>query len=47
MPGSMGPKVAAAIEFATNTGRPAAIGALADAAAVVNGAAGTIVRSEP
>ncbi|HTK16448.1 MAG TPA: carbamate kinase [Acidimicrobiia bacterium] len=44
-PGSMGPKVAAAMSFVTSTGRPAAIGALADAAAVVNGTAGTIVRS--
>ena len=45
--GSMGPKVTAAFSFVTNTGKPAAIGALADAAAVVNGTAGTIVRREP
>jgi len=45
-PGSMGPKVAAASSFVTNTGNPAAIGALADAAAVVNGTAGTIIRRE-
>jgi carbamate kinase len=46
-PGSMRPKVAAAMSFVSNTGRPAAIGALADAAAVVNGTAGTIVRRNP
>jgi carbamate kinase len=44
--GSMGPKVAAAISFVTNTGNVAAIGALADAAAVVDGTAGTQVRSD-
>lgn len=44
--GSMAPKVAAAISFVTNTGKAAAIGALADAGAVVNGTAGTHVRSE-
>jgi carbamate kinase len=44
--GSMGPKVAAATSFVANTGRPAAIGALADAAAVVSGTDGTIVRRE-
>ena len=45
--GSMAPKVAAAMSFVSNTGRPAAIGALANAAAVVNGTAGTLVRREP
>jgi carbamate kinase len=45
--GSMGPKVAAASSFVAHTGNPAAIGALADAAAVVHGTAGTIVRREP
>ncbi|HEY5012139.1 MAG TPA: carbamate kinase [Acidimicrobiia bacterium] len=39
--GSMGPKVAAAIGFVANTGKPAAVGALADAAAVVAAKAGT------
>jgi len=43
--GSMAPKVASAMSFVANTGKPAAIGALANAAAVVNGTAGTIVRS--
>jgi carbamate kinase len=46
-PGSMGPKVAAALSFVSNTGRPAAIGALANAAAVVSGSAGTIIRRNP
>jgi carbamate kinase len=39
--GSMAPKVAAARSFVSATGRPAVIGALADAAAVVAGTAGT------
>jgi len=43
--GSMGPKVAAACRFAERTGRPARIGALADAAAVVRGQAGTEVST--
>jgi carbamate kinase len=42
--GSMGPKVEAACRFVEATGRPAAIGALADAAAIVLGAAGTLVE---
>jgi carbamate kinase len=42
--GSMGPKAAAAGEFAEHTGRRAAIGSLADAAALVTGGAGTQVR---
>lgn len=40
-PGSMGPKVEAACRFTEAAGRPAAIGALADAAAIVRGEAGT------
>jgi carbamate kinase len=40
-PGSMGPKVEAAIGFAAETGRPASIGRLEDAAAVFAGTAGT------
>jgi carbamate kinase len=41
--GSMGPKVRAACEFAERTGRIAAIGSMADAAALVRGEAGTII----
>lgn len=41
--GSMGPKAEAACRFAEATGRPAAIGRLADAAALLAGAAGTVV----
>jgi carbamate kinase len=43
-PGSMGPKVEAACRFAERTGRMAAIGAMEDAAAILAGKAGTIVR---
>jgi carbamate kinase len=43
--GSMGPKVQAAGRFAAATGGRAAIGALADAAALVAGTAGTQVRA--
>jgi len=39
--GSMGPKVRAAIDFASAMGRPAGIGRLQDAAAIVRGDAGT------
>ncbi len=39
--GSMGPKLQAAAEFAIATGRPAAIGRLEDADAIVRGARGT------
>lgn len=39
--GSMGPKVGAAVSFVRSTGRPACIGALADASAIVAGTAGT------
>lgn len=41
--GSMGPKVGAAIEFAEETGKPAAIGKLDDAVAIVRGERGTWV----
>jgi carbamate kinase len=41
--GSMEPKVEAAVRFAAKTGRRAAIGALADIAAIVAGEAGTNV----
>jgi carbamate kinase len=40
-PGSMGPKVEAAVRFVRQTGKPAAIGRLEDAAAIVAGTAGT------
>ena len=42
-PGSMGPKVDAACRFVTRTGRRAAIGALADAPALVDGRSGTLI----
>jgi carbamate kinase len=42
--GSMGPKVDAATSFVLMTGRPAAIGRLEDAAAILAGRAGTIVE---
>ncbi len=42
-PGSMAPKAEAAAAFAECTGRPAVIGALADASAVLQGRAGTAV----
>ena len=41
--GSMGPKVDAAVRFVEGTGRPAAIGALADALLLAEGKAGTII----
>jgi carbamate kinase len=43
-PGSMAPKIAAACRFATETGAPAGIGALADAMRILEGSAGTRVR---
>ena len=43
--GSMGPKIAACRGFVTATGRPAAIGALADARAVLAGEAGTTITA--
>jgi len=39
--GSMGPKVEAAVRFVESTGKPAAIGALEDIEAIVEGRAGT------
>jgi carbamate kinase len=45
-PGSMGPKVEAACRFVERTGGHAAIGALADAAAIVRGESGTVVVRE-
>jgi len=42
-PGSMAPKVEAACRFVERSGRPAAIGALADAARVLAGEAGTLI----
>jgi carbamate kinase len=44
--GSMGPKVEAAIEFATRTGRSAAIGSLADIVRITRGEAGTLVTAQ-
>jgi len=44
--GSMRPKVEAACRFATETGKIAAIGALADAVAILEGRAGTRILSE-
>jgi carbamate kinase len=45
--GSMGPKVEACRQFVLATGRPAAIGALADVAAVFAGTASTTVEPSP
>jgi carbamate kinase len=45
--GSMGPKVEAASRFAAKTGKRAAIGSLADIAAIVAGNAGTNVVTRP
>lgn len=44
--GSMGPKVEAACRFAERTGKPAAIGALHDLEAIMEGHAGTTVSVE-
>jgi carbamate kinase len=44
---SMGPKVGAACRFVEATGGMAAIGALADARALLNGRCGTIVHAAP
>ena len=44
--GSMGPKVAAAAEFVTSTGKRAAIGALDDIDALVDGSGGTQVMED-
>jgi carbamate kinase len=43
--GSMGPKVQAACDFARNTGNDAVIGALTDITKIIDGTAGTRVRS--
>jgi carbamate kinase len=43
--GSMGPKVEACIRFVTASGQPAAIGALADAAGILAGRAGTTINA--
>jgi carbamate kinase len=43
--GSMGPKVEACVRFVTATGQPAAIGALADAAGILAGLAGTTISA--
>lgn len=45
-PGSMGPKVAAAVAFATASGKLAGIGQLTDARAIIEGHAGTRVLGE-
>jgi carbamate kinase len=42
-PGSMGPKIEAGKRFATNTGRPAIIGSLAEASSVLSGTSGTTI----
>ncbi|MGE5268843.1 MAG: carbamate kinase [Thiohalocapsa sp.] len=44
-PGSMAPKVEAACRFVERTGRPAGIGAIEQAVAILQADAGTIVRS--
>lgn len=44
-PGSMRPKIEAAMEFSGTTGRPAAIGTLADAEAMLRGGKGTRIGS--
>ena len=45
-PGSMGPKVQAAIEFVELSGGLACIGTLKDATAIINGEAGTLISKE-
>lgn len=45
-PGSMAPKVEAACRFAEETGHPSYIGALEDAPALLDGAAGTLVSTQ-
>lgn len=44
--GSMGPKVQAALDFVTRTGKNAAIGALAELGAVIAGQAGTAITPD-
>jgi carbamate kinase len=43
----MGPKVTAGLRFVGRTGRTATIGALADAASVFAGTAGTVIVAAP
>lgn len=45
-PGSMGPKVEAACQFAETPARTAGIGRLEDARAILEGNAGTLIKSE-
>ncbi|WUH89753.1 carbamate kinase [Streptomyces sp. NBC_00433] len=45
--GSMGPKINACARFVTTTGRRAAIGSLSQAAAVLDGSAGTTITAHP
>ena len=45
-PGTMAPKVEAAIEFVEKTGGIAGIGALTDAEAILNGGAGTVIARD-
>jgi hypothetical protein len=40
----MGPKIEAACDFVTHTGKTAAIGALEDAVRIIDGKAGTTIR---
>jgi carbamate kinase len=40
----MGPKVEAACQFVEETGKPAAIGSLADLESIIAGGAGTLVQ---
>jgi carbamate kinase len=42
----MGPKIEAAKRFATNTGRPAVIGNLAEAASARSGTSGTTIVAD-
>lgn len=44
--GSMGPKVAAACQFVSASGRKAAIGSLADLGAIIEGRAGTVIAQD-
>ncbi len=44
-PGSMRPKIEAATHFASQTGRPVAIGRLEDAMAMLDGKAGTLIEA--
>ncbi len=44
--GSMGPKVEAAVQFARNTGKMAAIGSLNEAADILTSDSGTVIRED-